>query len=107
MKERTWLCRKITKTTWAYGLARYSDGTIRVSEILGQDLFTPVGARSTGEGDYGSTPYRLRSGERSLIVADLFVACSEELGISIPPSAIEMLYALRVKALKIKKEATA
>ena len=92
MKEKVWLSRPKSKKHWHYGLARYADGSIRVSEILFCDGFGEVGTRWDPNSDFASgktIPTRLERGEREMICRDLYLACCRELSIDPSQDAID------------------
>lgn len=81
MKAKIWLSMPKDRNHWHYGLARYADGSIRVSEILFCDGFTTVGMDSRRHVDSKfNKGLPLSPGERKLIVKDLYIACCLELG---------------------------
>lgn len=77
MKEQIWLSIKVPKGKWCYALARYEDGTIRVSENI-DGGFSDVGNRIIDIED-NTKPVRLYPGEKRRIIEDLYRACEEYL----------------------------
>lgn len=90
MKDKIWLRRKPSKGKWTCGLARLENGMIVVAEIFSQD-YGVVGSRPIDfeKPDGAMGPIRLYSGERGLIIKDLYVACCEHIGIEPEWSALK------------------
>ena len=85
MKARIFLKPPCDKTNWCYGLCRYENGVIAVSEILPGEGFHPVGASCNDAPDDSddflryAKPVGKSIRDRRRIIKDLFVACYLEL----------------------------
>jgi len=97
MKAKVWLERKGVGG-WAYGLGRLENGTIIVAECFPKYGFGRVGTTDPLGGE--QEPIRLNKGERNLIIADLFVASAQEMGMEITGEMVEMLRAFTSKRPK-------
>lgn len=80
-----WLSCKPGRDYWAYGIARFEDGTLRIVKELFNQGFASVG-KCCGISREGliwerEVPRRLMKDERRMIIQDLYLACCEELGI--------------------------
>lgn len=78
-QEKIWLSLKVKKNTWCYGLARYSDGSIRIVENLMKTGFATVGNNGEDPSSEYFMAHRLHKGERDMIIQDLYRACKFEL----------------------------
>lgn len=88
MKPKVFLAMPAKANKWTYGLARYEDGSIQVSEMLfSNQLFSPVGVdqgipKENEEYDPADRKAeRLSNGERLMIIGDIYIACCVEMGI--------------------------
>ena len=94
-----WLKIPTERGKWVYGLARYEDGSIKISECLWEG-FGCVGNYCSNalEEDETTEPCKLGKGERQMIIADLYMACCYEMKIK-PNLSKANQY---VKAKKVK-----
>lgn len=80
-KDRMWLSCGPGRNHWAYGIARFSDGSFRIVEELFDEGFSGVGQICNFKTDKNDIPCRLFPGERKMIIKDLYLACCKELKI--------------------------